>query len=214
MVWAEPEDMRRWNGLPFDNTDPNYESDDVLEYYLSKAQYAVRPDVMSLIRDDQLSGNIDGINTEFYLSYYPIADQNFDKSLNASDVDCYGWGDLDDFLTKTSIDVASINYLEGRVVLTAAPSSTFDVITCDYHYSLYEVNLDLLEQAVAYFAGYSYFTARYMEIPTNVRIGAQAYKIDSPAETAWMAYLRIMSRIRTELISSSSKSGTKLSRPY
>ena len=212
MVWAEPEDMRRWNGLPFDSTDPNYESDDVLEYYLSKAQYAVRPDVMTLIRDEQMSGDIDGSNTEFYLGYYPIGDQNFDKSLNAYDVNCYGWGNLNDYLTKTSVDVASINYLEGRVVLTAAPSSTFDVITCDYYYSLYEVNLDLIEQAVSYFAGYSYFVARYMEVPTNVRIGAQAYKIDSPAETAWRAYLRAMSRIRTELISEYKRKGTRLRR--
>jgi len=214
MGWADTDAMRRYNGLPLENSDPNYESDGVLDYYLSQAEYAVRPDVMTLVRDDQMSGNINGSNTEFYLSRYPISDQNFDKSINFHDVTCYGWGDLDNFLTKTSIATTSINSREGRVVLTSAPSSTFEAITCDYYYSLYEIDFNLLELATAYLAGWTYFTARYMEVPSNVRIGAQAYRMESPAEKAWMAYLRTMSRIKTELISSSSRKGIRLNRPY
>ena len=205
--------MRRYNGLPFDSNDPNYESDATLEYYLDNSQYAVRPDVMTLIRNDQISGNIDSSNVEFYATKHPFADGNFDGSINAGDVAVYGWGDASDFLTKTSLDVTSINVNEGRITLTSAPSSTYDVLTCDYYHSMYEINTTLLEQASAYLAGYTYFVARYMEVPMNVRIGAQAYKMESPAQKAWNAYTVIMSRIRTELISVERKKGTRLRYP-
>jgi len=210
--WSDAEAMRRFNGLPFEDSDPNYESDSVLEYYIDRAQIAVRSDVMTLVRNDQMSGDIDGSNTEFYLTFYPISDGNYDKSINFHDVTCYGWGDLGDFLTKTSIETASINFREGRIVLASAPSSTYDVITCDYYYSLYEMDFDLIEQATAYRAGWTYFRATYMEVPSIVRIGAQAYRMDDPALKARNAYLELMNYIKTELISSWTKKGTKLRR--
>ncbi len=211
--WADAEAMRRYNGLPFEATDPNYEADSVLEYYLDNSQYAVRPDVMSYIRDDQISGSINGSNTEFYITNYPIADGNFDGSLNSNDVTVYGWGDINNFLTKTSLGVVSINAVEGRITMSSAPASTYDALTCDYYYSMYEINTTLLEQASAYLAGYTYFVARYMEVPMNVRIGAQAYKMESPAQKAWNAYTVVMSRIRTELIASHRRKGTRLRYP-
>jgi len=211
--WADVAAMRRFNGLPFDDSDPNYDSDASLEYYIDRAQIAVRSDIMTLVRDDQMSGDIDGSNTGFYVTFYPIADENYDGSLNLHDVTCYGWGDLSDFPTKTSLATSSINFKEGRVVLASAPSSTYDVITCDYHYSLYEMDFDLIEQATAYRAGWAYFRAKYMEVPSNVRIGAQAYRMEDPSTKAKYAYLELMNYIKTELISSWTKKGTKLRRP-
>ena len=123
--WSDVEAMRRFNGLPFDDSDPNYDSDVSLEYYIDRAQIAVRSDIMTLVRDDQMSGNINGSNTGFYVTFYPISDGNYDGSINLHDVTCYGWGDLSDFLTKTSLETTSINFKEGRVVLASAPSSTF-----------------------------------------------------------------------------------------
>jgi len=212
-MWADAEAMRRFNGLPFDDTDPNYDSDAMLEYYIERAQVAVRSDIMTLVRDDQMSGDIDDSNTEFYVTFRPISDNNYDKSINFHDVTCYGWGDLSNFLTKTSVETASINFKEGRIVLASGPSSTYDVITCDYHYSLYEMDFDLIEQVTAYRAGWAYFRARYMEVPSTVRIGAQAYRMEDPALKARNAYLELMNYIKTELISSWTKKGTKLRRP-
>lgn len=197
MVWTTPSDVRNLLGLPTSTLDPEYASDSVLDYYITRAQYAVLPDVSIQVRDDILTGDIDGENKEFFVSNYPIFDRNFDKSINASDVDIYGWGDLDDLDTKTSLAVSSTDWREGRIVLTSAPSSTFEAITADYRYSKYEVEFTLLDMATAYLAGFLYLTAEYMEVPFSIRSGPQAYRyIVDPTSRAWELYLKTMSRIK------------------
>jgi len=197
MVWTTPSDVRSLLGLPTSTLDPEYASDSVLDYYITRAQYAVLPDVSIQVRDDILTGDIDGENKEFYVSNYPIFDRNFDKSIDVSDVDIYGWGDLDDLDTKTSLAVSSTDWREGRIVLTSAPSSTFEAITADYRYSKYEVEFTLLDMATAYLAGFLYLTAEYMEVPFSIRSGPQAYRyIVDPTSRAWELYLKTMSRIK------------------
>jgi len=200
-MWTTPSDVRKLVGLPSSSLDPDYASDSVLQYYIERAQYAILPMVSILVRDDQLSGSINGSNTEFYVSNYPIFDSNFDKSINASDITVYGWGDLDDLDTKTSLSVSSVDWREGRVVLSSAPSSTFEALTADYRYSKYEVDWNLLDMATAYLAGYLYLTAEYMEIPLNVRTGAQTYRYTyDPATRCLETYLRMIDLIRKKIV--------------
>ena len=213
--WCTAEQMRRWNGLPVDSDDPNFEEDSSMEFFIDSAQIDVQKQISIYVRNESCTGSIDGSNTEFYVPYTPIFDTDFDSSLGTADVTIYGWGDTDDFITKTELDVSSIDYLEGRVVLSSAPSSTFEAIKADYRYSNYEIDFDQVSRATAYLAGYQYFMARYMEIPVNVRVGAQMYRMDSPATKAWNAYLNTVANITSKLITDKKigSSSTKLRRP-
>ena len=194
-------EMRTILGLPTSTADPNYDSDQVLNFHLDQAHHAFLGAISVLKRDDPLTGNIDGTNTTFNTSYYPIADRDFDGTIGTLDVDVYGWGDSDDLDTKTSLAVASVDWKEGRIKLSSPPSSTFEVITADYRYSLYEPNFDLFKQAVAYLAGYFYFSAKYMEVPTRLRVGAAYYMGGDPTGNCWRNYLRVLSMIRSKIIS-------------
>lgn len=198
--WCTIDEFRRFNGLPIDSQDPNFEPDNTLEYYVIAGQYNVLPDVSIQVRDEHLSGVIDNANKVFFTGNKMIFDSNFDKSINVYDVSVYGWGDIDDYNTKTSISVASVTSLLGRIQLTSIPSSTYSVLTADYYFSLYEIDFTQLALAAALRAGIDYFTARYMEIPNNVRIGAQAYRMDDPVSKAERAYNRTLRSIRDSLI--------------
>lgn len=204
--WCSIDEFRRYNGLPVDSQDPNHEQDNVLEYYVITGQYNMLPDVSIQVVDDYLSGDVNGSNTVYFTSNKNMFDGNFDKSINAYDVSVYGWGNIDDYNTKTSLAVSLINGSYGRIVLSSAPSSTYDVITADYRYSLYKIDFTNITIAAAFRAGIDYFTARYMEIPNNVRIGAQAYRQDDPVQKAINAYNRALRSIRHQLI----RSGTAI----
>lgn len=209
--WTTAEAVRRMNGFPLDTNDPNYAEDLVLHYYVDRAQEAVASDVSILVRDEQTSGSINGTNTYFFCTNKPIADWNFDKVINTLDVTVYGWGSLEDLNTKTSLSVSAIDYLNGRITMSSAPSSTFEVLTIDYRHSKYEINFTLLDVATAYMAGWLYLTAEYMEMPTTTRVGAQGFRFESsPPTNAWNAYLRTMDRIRHKIIVSGKKTGMKL----
>jgi len=204
--WITAEDMRRLNGLPSNDSNPNYAPDSLLQYYIDRGQISVRNHISVMNRDDQMSGSLNGSNTEFYVSNYPIFDNNYDGSINSHDITVYGWGDLDDFNTKTSLSVASVNYLEGRVVMSSAPSSTFEVLTADYRHSRYEIDFTQLELAVAYMSGKIYFEAEYFEIPDRTRVGAQSYTYtERPNIRAWKAYLNAISNIIKNPISSAKR---------
>lgn len=209
--WCSAEDTRWANGLPVDSNDPNYQEDSVLNYYIDRAQEMVLTDISILERDNQLVGSINGTNVYFYTSKYPISDKNFEGSISTNDVTVYGWGDLSELNTKTLLTVSAIDEVEGRVTLSSAPSSTYDVLTADYRWSMYEQNYTLVAQATAFMAGVLFFTAQYMEIPLTVRIGAQGYRYaNSPSEAAWNAYLRTMRSIKIKQISVGKKVGTTL----
>lgn len=212
--WTTAESVRRMNGFPLDTNDPNFAEDLTLNYYVDRAQEAVLTDISILVRDEQTSGSINGSNTYFFCTNKPIADSNFDKSINSLDVTIYGWGSLADLNTKTSLSVSAIDYLDGRITMSSAPSSTFEALTIDYRHSKYEINFTLLDVATAYMAGWLYLTAEYMEMPTTTRVGAQGFRfaVDPPSKS-WQAYLRTMDRIRTKIIVSGKKIGMKLKSP-
>jgi hypothetical protein len=171
----------------------------------------MQAEISSLERDDMLTGSINGSNVHFYTDHKIITDWDFDKTINASDVYVYGWGDLDDYDTKTSLSVESVNQLEGRINLSSGPSSTFEAITADYRWSLYEHNYDLVDLATAYLAGFLYLNAMYMEVPSSTRLGAQSYSYrQSPAMNALNAFYKTLQNIRTQQISEGTKKGTSL----
>jgi len=201
MTWITPYDVRIINGLPSIVTDLNYADDETLEYYIQIAKYSILPDFSIQVRDDQCAGTIDSSNTIFYTSYKPIIDQNLDGTIDTDDIEVYVWEDLDDVQTKTEIDIDSIDYLNGFFTTKDPVSTDYEGVTADYRYSNYEVNSTLLKTAICYLAGYLYFTAEYMELPTYVRLGAHTYKYDnSPANRCWNSYLTTMSRIKSKLI--------------
>ncbi len=210
MTYSDPTDMRKLNGLPENVQDPNWKSDNDLQYYLDLASTYFLDSISILKRDQQMSGSINGVNVNFFVRNYPIADQNFDTTINASDVDVYGWGNFDDLNTKTSLGVTSVDWREGRIVLTSAPSSTYDVISCDFRFYLYEPNWELFKAAEAYLAGQFFFRAEYMEIPDTQKVGASSFRITNPATKAMRAYYDALNVIRKKQFVKGKAKGTKL----
>ena len=200
MTYATANDVRKLVGLPSKVDDPNYVTDDTIEYYLNLAAYQLLNSVTVLVRDEVLTGKIDGSNTEFTVAHYPIADQNFDSLVGTADVTVYTWTDLDDLDTKTQVNVSSVDWLDGRIVLETAPSTSIDGVTADYRYYLYEPDFNLFQLAEAYLAGALFFRAEYMEIPDMEKHGATTFRITNPATKAMKAYYDTLAVIRRNVI--------------
>ena len=194
--YGTPDDMRKLNGLPEGVQDPNYVQDSTLQYYLDLAAPWFLDSISIESRDEPLTGTIDGSNTKFLVSKYPMADKTYDNTISSVDVEIYGWGNSKDLDTKTSLAVASVNWREGRVILSSGPSGTYDVVTGTYRYYLYQPNWELFLAAESYLAGQFYFRAEYMEIPEVQTHGATRFRIINPATRAARAYYDSLSIIR------------------
>jgi len=170
--WCSVSDVRRLCGLSTVPTDPDYVSDDLVEYYLGKACLMVKHDVCVEVVNESLSGLIDGSNTTFDVAHTPIADIDYDGTVTASDLIVYGWGDSDDPLSKTVLEVSTVKPYEGRIILSDAPSSTFEIVTADYCYHMNTIDYTLLGVASGYLAGFLLYTAEYALVPDSFQHGA------------------------------------------
>ena len=200
MVYTDPVQVRRLVGLPFDPLDPNYVSDSVLSDYIELAQILFLDSITVLKRDAILSGSIDGSNVDFETPDKFIADRNFDKMIDSSDIDVYGWTDPSDPKTKTLLNVDQVFWKEGLVVLSSPPDPSYKVLTADYRHYLFEPDMDLFSLAVSYLTGVLYFRSEYMEIPESYKLGAATYRITSPAQRSYQAYLETLNIIRRKQI--------------
>jgi len=188
--------MRSLLGLPDSTVNPNYDSDETLEYFIDLSDQEFLSEISVRSYDETCSGGIDGKNNTFNVSSYPIADINFDGSISPSDIEVFTWSDSDDLDTKSSVSVSSVDWREGRIKLTSAPASTIERISCNYRYYLYEPNMNLFEEAVGYLAGEKYFASKYLEAPSRFRIGAGYYVLEDPARRSLALYHEVLNKIR------------------
>jgi len=198
--YSTADDMRRIIGLSTISSDPDYVVDADLNYFIDKACTLMIEDFSIQKIDESMSGNINGSNTSFSVSYTPVADINFDGTINSLDVNVYGWTDTSDPSTKTSLAVTTLYPQEGKVVLTSAPASTYEDITCTYrHYLSETIRLALLPLANAYLAGWLYITSEYLLTPDQYAVGALRYNYKlSPITKALNKYYEVMNLIKTK----------------
>jgi len=150
------------------------------------------------------SSGLDGKTTKLYVEHIPIADKNFDKIVDPSDVKLYGWKIKNDESSKVDLSslITSVDWLSGQIVLSSAPSpDTYQKLTFDYYYYRYEVDWDLLELASKFYASYLFIIRELMLLPDNISwatIKQSYFKGKMPKyERMYKEYKRIMNIIMT-----------------
>jgi hypothetical protein len=115
-----------------------------------------------------LVGAMDGTNTEFRTSHYPLGDSNNDYLVNASDITVWKRTNIDLYYSK--VTVASIDDEVGKVVLAVAPAQT-DKIKVDYMWFPVRVNNILLRRAAAELTAYMCYLKLNLMDMTSYRLG-------------------------------------------
>lgn len=212
--YATPNDMRKLIGLSTISSDPDYKTDNDLQWYLDKACTLMLEDFSIQEEYESMSGNINGSNTTFSVSNTPIADINFDSKVDSLDVYVYTWGDTDDPSTRASVSVSKVYPYDGDLVLVSAPSSTIDDVVCTYrHYLSDTIRFDLLPIANAYLAGFLFLTSEYLLIPDQYAVGALRYRHRvMPYSQVLQNYYTITNLIKTKHWSKKQHSQIKILR--
>jgi hypothetical protein len=196
LTYATIEDLRRIVDIA-DDADES-----VLDYYLAKATQKVIQDIFIRVTDETLTGNIDGVNNTFEVSKVPMADYDGDKVVGTADVTVVAWGDSSDPATKETLTVSQVYGREGKIVLSSAPSSTFDVITADYSYTKHDyIDWEMIELATAYWAAYLYALKEMALIPEQYALGAARFRHSRPYLLYKELYEQAINDVRTGIIS-------------
>ncbi len=172
-----------------------------LQTFINYSSSMIVSELAIPIKDEEPTGNIDGSNTTFEVSKYPIADVNCDGSIGPADVTVYQWTDEDDPSTKSSISVSTIYQREGYIVVTTAPSASIEKITIDYSFTYEEaLSWDLIRVACAYLTAYLFCIKKFTVLPTTLSRGPLrfAYRV-KPYDEYLKKYNDIMSLVRTKM---------------
>jgi len=197
MVYASTTDIRTYCGFTVEEVD-----DGTLLKYSTIATHMIIEDFTCPVIDEELSGSIDGSNKEFEVAYTPIADSNGDTIVNPNDVVVYTWTDSDNPATKSTVSVQTVYPREGIIVLTTAPATTVEKITCDYRYTWHEdIRWDLVTVACSYLTGFLYAIREYAMIPDWYNIGALRFRHTRPYLRYLEMYYEIMNRVKGRIFS-------------
>ena len=116
-----------------------------------------------------------------------MADIDGDKTIGVNDVSVYY---LDDNNNKNVLTVDSIDGSTGQVVLHSVPSSTIDVMI-DYSYYQSEIDWDLADLAVSYYAAFMWAGKELYLVPPRFFLGNLRINLNEP----WMNYKRMFDEI-------------------
>jgi len=181
-----PDKVREYIGLTSSDA-----PDNLLEQYIARAQREFLNDVAVYVRDDTLTGNIDGVNSTFWLTYPHVADRNFDGEVDEEDIKVYKWGKAGSLDLRETVTVASFDPVYGKVVLSEAPASTYDVVTATYYYYPREIDENLIPEAVACLAAFYYVMREFLLIPERLSHGAYRFSHARPYMVLLDQYYRI-----------------------
>lgn len=109
------------------------------------------------VYDEQLTGDIDGVNKLFMTKHKPIADTDFDSDVDSSDVSVWLVDyDSEQNPVHTSVQASSVNARDGIITLASAPTtSNAEVgVFADYRYYKMPVDYDMLKLAANYYLAY------------------------------------------------------------
>ena len=161
--------FRRVSGITVDEMD-----DTEVQEYLNESDRVVLEDLTVRVRLEELLGQQVNTNTVFRTLHAPIADSNFDKTIDASDIEVYGWSeDTYGRVTLTQLTVSEVLPELGVIILSSAPSG-YDKIVANYRYYLcrYPVDWTLVEMASVYYASYLAHLSLKGLIPPIFRLGS------------------------------------------
>ena len=187
-----PDKIREIVGLSVDEA-----PDTEIEPHIERAQRELLYDIAIRVEEDVLSGSINGTNKTFEVTYYPIADSNFDGQIDKHDITIYAWKEEDKPNTKIEFTASTVYPEYGIIVLNTAPGTQYVQLTADYFYYPREIDMELMKEACAYLAGYYYILREYCLIPEQLYHGALRLRYVKP----YMVLLDEYYRIRDILLS-------------
>jgi len=150
-------------------------SDAEVEDMLEVASLVVLDDLSVLRKLETMTGEINGSNTVFYTRFKPIADCNFDKSIDASDITVYGWEeDEEGNITLTVLSVSDITPELGKVTLASAPSTDYDKIVATYRFYVIGTtpSWSLVDLATVYYAIHLAYVTLKGLLPVSFKLGS------------------------------------------
>jgi len=180
--------------------------------FISKADKGLLSFLAINIRNEELTGDIDGSNKEFFTKYHPIADIDFDKVVDKNDIKVYTWTDMDDEDTKTEVTVSSVNPITGRILLVNSPPSDVEIVTIDYYYYKQEIDWDLVSLASAQYAGYLAVASEFYLVPERFALGSLRITHEYPQRELWRAFISTLNQIRSGMASKKRSSDMVLKR--
>jgi len=153
MAYSTKEQIRLLTGW-----DSNIISDANLDSIISLADRLIAKAFSTKVYRERITtGNIDGSNTEFKVKHAPIADTNFDSSVDENDVEVYyaTWTDDEHNLDFGSAQtVSSVEADNGIVNVATAPTTTTAEagLYITYSYTSPHVDYNLIVLAANYLA--------------------------------------------------------------
>lgn len=178
--------------------------DSLLNTYITQADEAILRDLTIRVRNEGLTGSMNGANCTFVTGNYPIADINFDKEVDTSDIAVYGWTIGGNEASKVALTVSSLNPESGLVYLATAPDAeTYGNLTIDYSYYNNQIDWTLIEMASQIYAGYL-FAAREISLqPARIQMGPLRIEYEPtrgvklPHDRLLERYKEILGKIRS-----------------
>ena len=154
MSWSNSAVMRRVSGYTVEDI-----NDTEAARLVGDADRAVLNLATVFVYNEKLKGSINGSNVYFRTKHRPIADSDFDGSVDDSDVTVYrvdrGPG-LDKHTSYTEATVTLVNARSGVIVLTVAPTvANAEIgIYADYRYLKGSLTAETLTLAANYYLAY------------------------------------------------------------
>jgi len=183
-IYTTPQDIRDLLGLTIDDA-----PDPILEEFITKAQEIILHYIQLRVLEEEIS--LDSSGSTFSLRYPFLADTNFDKVINASDMVVYGWVDSDSIATRTTLGVSTI-YPENGIVTLAADSSSYEKITVSYSYYTCAIDWNLVAMATAYYAGMLWVAREEFLVPDELIIGNVKVRQKQPWNRLRDEFLRMI----------------------
>lgn len=137
-------------------------------------------------------------NGVYRLPNTPVADTNFDKQVDKTDLTIYNWIDKDDSSTKQE---TTINFLDTQTGRIEIDDSNAEKVTADYSYYLGKTtpNWELIEEATSYLAGFLAVNKVRGREPASVRMGAMNIRDSNPGSNFKDIYRETINQIKNNM---------------
>ena len=111
--------------------------------------------------------------------------------VDEKDIEVYKWGETGSLDLRETVSLSSFDPVYGKVVLSEAPASTYDVVTATYYYYPREIDENLIPEAVACLAAFYYVMREFLLIPERLSHGAYRFSHARPYMVLLDQYYRI-----------------------
>jgi len=189
-VYTTPQDVRDILGIGVEDA-----SDALLEEFIEKAQSVVIHYWQIPVLEEE--PQIDTTGHTLVLSHPFLADTNFDKKIDGSDVVVYGYREIDNLETRETLAVSTI-WPEKGVIKLVDNALGYSKVTVSYSYYTCAIDWNLVSLATTYYAAMLFVARELFLVPDDFTIGNIKVRQRQPWERLRQEFLRIVYHL-TEL---------------